>query len=149
VTVAVVSAIQPKLLRTEIAMAAQRRPENLTAYDLYLRALPQFYRSTREGVAESLWLTHRALELDPRFGFVAALAGVRHMEQRVTSEARLPRRRLRFLTRDSQVAYAFIAPAFFLLVILTGGPFVLSVWLSLGDARVGNAGNKLCSHGSS
>ena len=33
VTVAVVSAIQPKLLQTEIAMATRRRPENLTAYD--------------------------------------------------------------------------------------------------------------------
>ena len=40
VTVAVVSAIQPKLLQTEIAMAARRRPENLTAYDFYLRAMP-------------------------------------------------------------------------------------------------------------
>jgi adenylate cyclase len=79
VTIAVVSAIQPKLLQTEIAMAAQRRPDNLTAYDFYLRALPQFYRSTREGVAEALRLAHRALELDPRFGFVAALAGVGHM----------------------------------------------------------------------
>ncbi|MGC1563110.1 MAG: adenylate/guanylate cyclase domain-containing protein [Bradyrhizobium sp.] len=42
VTVAVVSAIQPKLLQTEIAMAARRRPENLTAYDFFLRALAQF-----------------------------------------------------------------------------------------------------------
>src|SRR5262249_55609563 len=31
--------------------------------------------STREGLAEALRLAHRALELDPRFGFVAALAG--------------------------------------------------------------------------
>jgi TolB-like protein len=38
VTVAVLSAIQPKLLQTEIAMATRRRPENLTAYDYYLRA---------------------------------------------------------------------------------------------------------------
>ena len=37
VTVAVISAIQPKLFQTEIAMAARRRPENLTAYDYYLR----------------------------------------------------------------------------------------------------------------
>jgi adenylate cyclase len=36
VTVAVVSAIQPKLLQTEIALATRRRPENLTAYDYYL-----------------------------------------------------------------------------------------------------------------
>ena len=80
VTVAVVSAIQPKLLQTEIAMAARRRPENLTAYDFYLRALQQFYLTTREGVAETIRLAHRALELDPRFGLVAALAGACHMQ---------------------------------------------------------------------
>jgi adenylate cyclase len=79
VTVAVVSAIQPKLLQTEIAMATRRRPENLTAYDLYLRALPQSYLTTREGVAEAMRLAHRALELEPRFGLVAALGGVCHM----------------------------------------------------------------------
>jgi adenylate cyclase len=80
VTVAVVSAIQPKLLQTEIAMATRRRPENLTAYDLFLRAMQQFYLSTREGLAETIRLTHRALELDPRFGLVAALAGTCHMQ---------------------------------------------------------------------
>jgi adenylate cyclase len=79
VTVAVVCAIQPKLLQTEIAMAARRRPENLTAYDSYLRAMQQFYLATREGGAEVIRLAHRALELDPRFGAVATLAGVCHM----------------------------------------------------------------------
>src|SRR5246500_706423 len=63
----------------EIALAARRRPENLTAYDLYLRAMPQFYLVTSEGLAEAIRLAHRALELDPRFGLVAALAGVCHM----------------------------------------------------------------------
>jgi adenylate cyclase len=79
VTVAVVSAIQPKLFQTEIAMAARRRPENLTAYDLFLRAMQQFYLATREGEAEALQLARRALELDPRFSSVAALAGACHM----------------------------------------------------------------------
>jgi adenylate cyclase len=79
VTVAVVSAIQPKLLQTEIALAARRRPENLTAYDFYLRALQQYYPFNREGLAEAIKLAHRALELDPRFGVVAALAGSCHM----------------------------------------------------------------------
>ena len=79
VTVAVVSAIQPKLLQTEIALAARRRTENLTAYDLYLRALPHFYLATREGLAEAIRLAHRALKPDPRFGLAAALAGVCHM----------------------------------------------------------------------
>jgi adenylate cyclase len=80
VTVAVVSAIQPKLLQMEIGMATRRRPENPTAYDFFLRALQQYYPSTREGLAETIRLAHRALELDPRFGFVAALAGVCHMQ---------------------------------------------------------------------
>src|SRR5262249_30253942 len=75
VSVAVISAIQPKLLQTEIAMATRRRPENPTAYDFFLRAMPQFYLTTREGVAEAIRLAHRALELDPGFGFAAALAG--------------------------------------------------------------------------
>ena len=78
VTVAVVSAIQPKLLQTEIAMATRRRPENLTAYDFYLRAVRAFYSMTREGFAEAIRLAHRALELDPRFGLVATLAGNCH-----------------------------------------------------------------------
>lgn len=84
VTVAVVSAIQPKLLQTEIGMATRRRPENLTAYDLFLRAMPQYYEATREGLAEAIRLAHRALELEPRFGFVAVRAAVCHM-QRVLS----------------------------------------------------------------
>jgi len=78
VTVAVVSAIQPRLLQTEIELATRRRPENLTAYDFYLQALPHFYLLTREGLAEATRLAHRALELDPRFGAVAALAGICH-----------------------------------------------------------------------
>jgi adenylate cyclase len=53
VTVAVVSAIQPKLLQTELAMAARRRPENLTAYDFWLRIFQQSL-TTREGVAEAI-----------------------------------------------------------------------------------------------
>jgi len=78
VTIAVVSAIEPKLSQTEIAMATRRRPENLTAYDFYLRAMPQYYLMTREGLAEAIRLAHRVLELDPRFGAVAALAGLCH-----------------------------------------------------------------------
>jgi adenylate cyclase len=68
------------LLQAEIAIATRRRPENLTAYDFYLRALQQFYLTTREGTAEAIRLAHRALELDPRFGLVAAVAGNFHMD---------------------------------------------------------------------
>jgi len=90
VTAAVVSAIQPKLLQTEIAMAMRRRPENLTAYDYYLRALPQFNLETREGLRETIRLAHRALELDPMFGLAAALAGGCHMRNVVWGYAADP-----------------------------------------------------------
>jgi adenylate cyclase len=53
VAVAVVSAIQPKLFKAGIAMATRRRPESLTAYDFFLRAMHQFYLMTREGLAEA------------------------------------------------------------------------------------------------
>jgi adenylate cyclase len=78
VTVAVVSAIQPKLLQAEIAIATRRRPENLTAYDFFLQALPQFYLTTRESLIEGTRLAHRALELEPGFGRAAALASNCH-----------------------------------------------------------------------
>ena len=70
VTVAVVSAIQPKLLQTEIEMATRRRPENLTAYDLLSPSQAAVLPSDpRRCWPRRSRLAHRALELDPRFGF--------------------------------------------------------------------------------
>src|SRR5262245_7978434 len=63
-----------------------------------------------------------------------------NVEQRVAGGRPVARRRPGFMGRDTHVAYAFIAPAFFLLAILVAYPFVLSIWLSLSDARVGSAG---------
>ena len=78
-TVAVVSAIEPKLLQTEIEMATRRRPENLTAYDLYLRAVQKSSLRTREGFAETIRLAHRALDLDPRSIAAAFVAAQGHL----------------------------------------------------------------------
>jgi adenylate cyclase len=104
VTVAVVSAIQPKLLQTEIEMATRRRPESLTAYDFFLRAIQQFYLSTGEGLAETIRLAHRALDLDPRFGLVAALAGASHMNNVVRGYADDPQFERKEAIRLSRLA---------------------------------------------
>ncbi|WOH61184.1 MULTISPECIES: tetratricopeptide repeat protein [Bradyrhizobium] len=74
----VVSAVQPKMLQAEIEAATRRRPENLTAYDFFLRSMQQYYLTTRESLAEAIELAHRALELDPRFSSAAALAADCH-----------------------------------------------------------------------
>ena len=103
-TVAVVSAIQPKIIQTEIALAARRRPENLTAYDYYLRALPQSYLATREGLAEAIRLAHRALELHPRFGGAATLAGLCHMRNVIIGYADDPQFDRREAVRLSRLA---------------------------------------------
>jgi adenylate cyclase len=79
VTVAVVGAIEPRLLQTEIEMATRRPPENQTAYDLWLRARQKISLRTREGFAEAIQLAHRALDLDPRFIFAAATAAMAHL----------------------------------------------------------------------
>ena len=47
---------------------------------------------------------------------------------------------LEVLGRDTSIAYTFIAPAFFLLLFLVAYPFVLSLWWSLSDARIGEVG---------
>src|SRR3712207_5214 len=76
VTEAVVGAIEPSLRLAEVERVRSRPAESLTAYDLYLRALPQRFL-TREGNDEALRLLRRAIALDP--GFVAAkgaLAGL-------------------------------------------------------------------------
>lgn len=107
VTVAVVSAIQPKIIQTEIALAARRRPENLTAYDYYLRALPQSYMATREGLAEAIRLAHRALELHPRFGGAATLAGLCYMRNVIIGYADDPQFDRREAVRLSRLALSF------------------------------------------
>lgn len=79
VTVAVVSAIQPRLFETELAKSVRRRSGNITAYDLYLQALRQSFTATREGMAEAIRLARRAVELDPEFARVATLAAGSHL----------------------------------------------------------------------
>ena len=62
ITANVVGVIQPAIQEAEIHAAARRRPTSLTAYDLYLRALPRYRSMTREGLEEALELVYRALE---------------------------------------------------------------------------------------
>ncbi len=61
----VVGAIEPQLRLAEIDRASRKPTESLEAYDLYLRALAQEYKRTRDSLAEAVRLLERALELDP------------------------------------------------------------------------------------
>src|SRR5215472_9968382 len=71
----VAGAIEPKLRRSEIERASRKPTANLTAYDLYLRALAQSYRFTDEGFTEAVVLARQALAIDPSYAPAAALVG--------------------------------------------------------------------------
>jgi TolB-like protein len=77
-TESVVSAIAPKMFQTELDLAV-RRPNNLSAHDLCFRASSHLQSWTRGGSAEALRLASRALEIDPRNGRAATIAGDCHL----------------------------------------------------------------------
>jgi adenylate cyclase len=73
VTESVVGAVEPSIRLEEIKLARTKPTEYITAYDLYLRALPRFYGMTREGFADVRRLTNEALSIDPGFTLAKAL----------------------------------------------------------------------------
>ena len=76
VTEAVVGAIEPSLRLAEVERARSCPTNSLTAYDLYLRALPQGYAS-REGSDEAQRLLRQAIALDP--GYIVATGTLARM----------------------------------------------------------------------
>jgi hypothetical protein len=69
----VVGIIKPSLRRAEIEGARRKRPENLDAYDLYLRALPHFHSVMPEDAKTGVDLLTEALKLDPSYAPAHAL----------------------------------------------------------------------------
>lgn len=75
----VVGAIEPSIRRAEIDRARRKRPENLDAYDLYLRALPMAWAFSPEETRKAIPLLDRALLLDPGYAAVHGLAAFCHL----------------------------------------------------------------------
>jgi TolB-like protein len=63
----VVAAIEPTLRKAEIERVQRKRPDDLNAYDLYLRALAHMYEQRPESRAAALELIDRALKIDPKY----------------------------------------------------------------------------------
>jgi TolB-like protein/class 3 adenylate cyclase len=78
ITSSIVATIQPKMMRAEIARAQAKPTDNLSAYDLYLRALAGLSAElTENSTNQALELLERAIAGDPQFssayGFVACV----------------------------------------------------------------------------
>jgi len=67
ITESVVGAIEPSLRRAEIERSKRKPPENVGAYDLYLRSLPHVYAMRPDDNEQALNLLHEAIELDPNY----------------------------------------------------------------------------------
>jgi len=67
ITGSVVGAIEPTLRKVEIDRARRKPVENLDAYDLYLRALPQFHAFRPDQNLTALQLLREAIDLDPTY----------------------------------------------------------------------------------
>jgi len=87
ITESVVSAIEPHLRLAEIARAKAKPTDSLTAYDLYLRALPSYYSVTRAGYDEALRLLRLAVEADPAFSLAKALLALLYSTRQVAGWA--------------------------------------------------------------
>ena len=65
ITESVAVAIEPQIRQAEIKRARRKHPENLDAYDLYLRGLAKLYTMRPEDNAEAYAQMVQAIELEP------------------------------------------------------------------------------------
>jgi TolB-like protein/class 3 adenylate cyclase len=72
----VAGVIEPALQAAEIRRSVERPTNDLTAYDLYLRALARFFPVTRERLHEALGLLDQAIGRDPQYAPALAWAAV-------------------------------------------------------------------------
>jgi TolB-like protein len=85
-TMSVIGAIEPTLRKAEIERIKRRRPDNLDAYDLLLRALPLLYSAMPADAAEAIPLLEKALEMDP--GYARARRPSTHFSWIVSRDSR-------------------------------------------------------------
>ena len=79
VAVSVAGVIEPALQAAEMRRSAARPTTDLTAYDLYLRAIATFYPITKERILEALGLLEQAIAIDPHYGPALSWASICHL----------------------------------------------------------------------
>jgi TolB-like protein/class 3 adenylate cyclase len=80
VALVVAGVIEPTLLTAERRRSGLRPTSDLTAYDLYLRALSDVLLRQKEGTVHALELLTQAIERDPRYGPALVLAARCHAD---------------------------------------------------------------------
>lgn len=96
-TTNVIGAVEPTVRRAEVERARRKRPENLDAYDLYLRALPFVATAMPEDADKALGLLEEAIRLEPDYavvhGFITWCHEQRYLRAGLNAETREAGRR--------------------------------------------------------
>ena len=108
IAVSVAGVIEPALQAAEMRRSAVRPTIDLTAYDLYLRALASFFPITKERIFAALGLLEQAIAIDRHYGPAlswAATCHVRLVREGWAEEPETSRRKASDLARQAlQVA---------------------------------------------
>jgi TolB-like protein/class 3 adenylate cyclase len=79
VAVSVAGVIEPALQAAEMRRSAARPTTDLSAYDLYLRAVAVFYPITQERIFTALGSLGQAIAIDPDYGPALSYAAICHL----------------------------------------------------------------------
>jgi TolB-like protein len=90
VAISVAGVIEPTLQAAEIRRSAERPTNDLTAYDLCLRALSYAFSWERRGIVQALELLREAIERDPRYGRALVWAARCNHDLHVSGWTELP-----------------------------------------------------------
>jgi TolB-like protein len=90
VAVNVAGIIEPALQVAEMRRSAARATVDLTAYDLYLRAVGAFFPTTKERILASLALLEQAIAIDRHYGPALSWAAICHLRLVVDGFAEAP-----------------------------------------------------------
>ena len=74
----IVATIAPQLQKAEISRIAQKRPENFSAYDCFLRGLELVYQLDRKRFDSAKDMFARAIQLDPGYASPYAYSALWH-----------------------------------------------------------------------
>jgi adenylate cyclase len=80
ITVGVMSAILPQIRGSEIERAQRKRPQDLDAYGLTMRAFPYVFATHPDAAKQALDLLNRAMEIDPDYAPATAFAAYCHAQ---------------------------------------------------------------------
>ena len=115
---AIVVAIEPRVYAAENFRARRKPPESLDAWDMLMRALPHYWRATRQDNAVAQAWLEKAIALDPNYGQALAVLAVSHTfgahmgwEDRATAVPAAERAALAAMRADSEDPWAHLAMA--------------------------------------